>query len=74
MVIIVRHAKDDFGALLTAQGIEDAGAQVFSVTLNHTHNHTHYETRRFLVFARYDPDSVTPDQIDEHIQKLLYPS
>lgn len=69
MDIIVRHAADDFGALLTAQGMEDAGAQVFSVTLNHTH----YEARRFLVFARYDPDSVTPDQIDEHIQKLLYP-
>jgi hypothetical protein len=70
MQIIVRHAKDDFYALMTAQGMEDAGAEVFSITLNQTTQ----RMLQFLVFAKYDPNKITPDGIDACIQKQLFPA
>lgn len=69
MQIIVRHAQDDFFALMTAQGMEDAGAEVFSVTLNQTTQ----RMLKFLIFAKYDAIKVTPEAIDACIQKRLFP-
>ena len=72
MQIICRHARDDYSALMTAQGMEDAGADVFSITLNTETN----SATRFVVFAKYDPDvmcATSPDQIDEAIMRRLYP-
>lgn len=68
MQIIVRHAQDDFFALMTAQGMKDAGAEVFSVTLNQTTQ----RMLKFLIFAKYDASKVTPEAIDACIQKRLF--
>ena len=69
MEIICRHAKNDFEALMTAQGMEDAGASVFSITLNSGN-----DSFRFIVFAKYDPACiVSPDKIDVAIEKRLWP-
>lgn len=67
--IVVRHAKDDFDALLTAQGFEDAGATVISISLNHTKEPD--STSRFLVFARYDSTMVTVHLMDHCINRSL---
>jgi len=69
MQIIVRHAQDDFFALMTAQGMEDAGAEVFSITPNQTTQ----RMLKFLIFAKYDASKVTPEAIDACIQKQLFP-
>ena len=69
MQIIVRHAEDDFFALMTAQGMEDAGAEVFSITPNQTTQ----RMLKFLIFAKYDAGKVTPEVIDDCIQKRLFP-
>jgi hypothetical protein len=70
MQIIVRHAQDDFYALMMAQGMEDAGAEVFSITLNQTTQ----RMLKFLVFAKYDPIKTTTKEIDACIEKRLFPT
>lgn len=72
MEIICRGARDAYAAYMTAQGMEDAGADVFSITLNAGAN----PMTQFLVFAKYDPDvmcATSPGQIDEAIMRRLHP-
>lgn len=59
MNIIVRHAVDDFGALIIAQGMENAGASVFSITNDST---------GWQVWAKY-PEEVDTDFIDAMIRE-----
>lgn len=59
--IILRHAKDGYHALLTAQGMEDANASVFSIT------HTDSTVVPFIVWAKYDENEISPDHIDDCI-------
>jgi hypothetical protein len=60
--ILLRSAVDDFNVMLTAQGMEDAGATVISV----------FPVRDwFQVLCSYDPDESTPDDIDERIGKQI---
>ena len=61
MNIIFRHAEDDFYALLTAQGMEDAGASVFSIVYTGDRGMLSY------VIAAKHSDEVTTDQIDKAI-------
>ena len=70
--VMVRHAPDDFNALMTAQGMEDALATVISITLNHL-RHTNEESQlRFCIFCAFDPRVATVDDIDACIRKRLY--
>ena len=63
--VIVRHARDDFYALLTAQGMEDAGAKVFSMTV--------LPNGWFDIWAKYDSAMTNPDKIDESIDNAIEP-
>ena len=63
--VMCRHAEDDFNALMTASGMTDAGAEVFSVVWTGRTNMLAY-----VVFARYEAP-VTPDSIDEAIGRRL---
>lgn len=72
MKIICRHANNDLHALWTAQGMEDAGAAVISVSHN---GMRHPEgalipSSSFIVWAKYD-DPVTPDLIDAAIERAF---
>ena len=57
--IIVRHSSDDFYALLTATGMESAGASVFAITPS---------VGRLCVWAKFKAP-ITTTLIDEHIEK-----
>jgi hypothetical protein len=60
--ILLRSAPDDFDVMLTAQGMENAGATVISI----------FPVRDFFqVLCSYDPEKSTPDDIDEHISKQI---
>jgi len=60
--ILLRSALDDFNVMLTAQGMEDAGATVISV----------FPVRDlFQVLCSYDPEKSTPDDIDERIGQQI---
>lgn len=69
--IIVRHAQNDLDALRTAQGMENAGASVFSIA--HDGMHQPYgamiPSSKFVVWAKYDESATSPDRIDEAIEK-----
>ena len=65
--IICRHAEDDFNALMVAQGMADAKADVFSVVCTGRKNMLAY-----VVFANYETP-VTSDSIDEAINLRLFP-
>lgn len=70
MNVICRHAEDDFRALLIAQGMENAGALVFSIANNGSDQ---YPTAliphtRFIVWAKYEPP-LTPCEIDKFISE-----
>ena len=60
--ILLRSALNDFDVILTAQGMEDAGATVVSVFP---------VSGWFQVLCSYDPDKSTPDNIDECIGKQI---
>ena len=67
--IIVRNAVDDFYAFLTAQGMEDAGATVFSISYDGQHQQQGalIPCSKFIVWASY-ADPTTPDEIDSAIE------
>lgn len=69
--IIVRNANNDFDALRTAQGMENAGASVFSVA--HAGMHQPYgamaPSAKFVVFAKFDDATTSYDAIDAAIEK-----
>lgn len=70
MQIILRHAESDFTALMVAQGMENAGAVVISVSPCYPHT----EMMKFMVFARFNLDEVAISDIDKEISKMLYPN
>ncbi len=65
--VLCRHCEDDFDALLTAQGMTNAGCEVFSISSNgqHTRMGAMIETTKFIVWGRY-----TQQQEDYQISKL----
>ena len=65
MNVICRHASDDFDALLTAQGMEEAGANVFSIVWLGKPG----TTMAFGVYATYDRYETSPEDIDKLIDK-----
>jgi len=68
--IICRHARNDFSALMTAQGMEDAACYVFSV--NHVPSAP--PMLRWVVWGRYQSTETTPVEIDKCIERRLSPS
>lgn len=64
--IIRREAENDFNAFLVAQGMEDAGAQVFTIAKDGT------RAFPFLVWGRYT-EPVSAEAIDKAINKHLFP-
>jgi hypothetical protein len=77
--IMLRHASDDFTALLTANGMTKAGAQVFSVTNNgpaapnsftSSHITDYVRPQKFIVWA-YVEDAAHIDKVDKAIEKCL---
>ena len=65
--IICRHAEDDSEALRVAQGMADAGADVFSVVWTGRKNSLAY-----VVFAKFE-NPTTPVSIDKAIVRRLFP-
>jgi hypothetical protein len=72
MNIICRQAEDDFNAFLIAQGMENAGAEVFSISHNGMHQRfgAMIPSAKFIVWARYEAP-VTPNGIDEMISREM---
>jgi enoyl-[acyl-carrier-protein] reductase (NADH) len=72
MGIMQRHAADDFEAFLTAQAMEEAGAEVFSITFNGMHRKQGAlaDTARMVVWARVT-DDVQITKADEAIEKAF---
>ncbi len=77
--IMLRHASDDFIALLTANGIANAGGEVFSVTNNGHAQPTGFaqperadyeRPQKFIVWARVR-DKAHMDECDKEISKCL---
>lgn len=71
--IISRHAHDSLAAFHTAQGMENAGASVFSITHDGMDQKQGalIPSSRFIVWAKYDGD-VTTDAVDAAISLLMY--
>jgi hypothetical protein len=72
MKIIVRHANNDFDALRVAQGMENAGASVFSVAHNGMYqpDGALIPSARFVVFGKYEGDEETRcNEIDKSISR-----
>jgi hypothetical protein len=69
---MVRRSFDDFEALMTAQGMENAGATVVSIVFDPTVKSITYGKRdgMWYVFSRY-ADPVTPDAVDVCIEAAL---
>lgn len=63
--ILVRHAKDDFYALLVAQAMENKGAEVFSVTVDISRTEG-----RYTIWAKIGKDSQI-EAIDKEIERGL---
>jgi hypothetical protein len=68
-LIITRVAESDFDALTVAQGMEDAGCEVFSIT---------YESDRDLrypwkVWGRFNPRKTNGNKIDTCIDARRFP-
>lgn len=65
---MVRHANNDFEAMLTAQGMESAGAEVFSVTHNGMHQPygAMVPSSKFVVWAKVVSDEFI-DVVDKAI-------
>jgi hypothetical protein len=67
--ILIRHAEDDFHAMVIAQGMTNAGAEVISVAFNGTRKggfNGSIDISRFIVFGRFE-DPLTCDEIDAGI-------
>ena len=67
--IICRHASSNFNCLMTAQGMEDAGCSVISITIDHGAP----QPMQWIAWGRYKPGKTSPEQIDQSIIKRLYP-
>jgi hypothetical protein len=69
---MVRSAPNDFDAMRTAQGMENAGATVISITYNGQHQPfgALEPSSKFVVWARV-PDSINIDDVDAAIDKEL---
>lgn len=72
MPLMVRHADNDFFAILTANAMEDAGAVVISIAYNGQHKPfgAMEPSSRFVVFARIR-DNGHIDAIDTAISAAL---
>jgi hypothetical protein len=68
--IMCRHALDDFSALMTAQGMEDAGCCAFSIT----HVPNAQPALRWVIWGRFHPTETTYEEIDRCIKKRLFPT
>lgn len=77
--IMLRHAEDDFSALLIASGMTAAGAEVFSITNNGPaqpnamfapHVTDHIRPQKFIVWARV-LDAAHMDECDKAISERL---
>lgn len=68
--IMVRHANNDFEAMLTAQGMESAGADVFSITHNGMHQPfgAMAPSSKFVVWAKVASDEMM-GAVDESIAR-----
>ena len=67
MQIVLRHCNDDFGALMTATGMNDVGVDVFSVT-DAGGQPFASSTGRFIVWGKAS-DSLNLDDMDAAIRK-----
>jgi len=72
MQIMMRSAEDDFVAMRTANGMEKAGAVVFSITSNGERSHfgAMAPHTRFIVWAKVANDEMI-DVVDESISREL---
>lgn len=61
--VMLRHAKDDYEALLTAMAMQSVGADVFCVTCDPTQKY-----QRYIVWCKYDASCITTDAIDRAIE------
>jgi hypothetical protein len=68
--IIYRHARDDFRALMTAQGMEDAACYAFSIA----HVPSAQPMLRWVIWGRFHPTETTIEEIDRCIKKRLFPT
>ncbi len=76
--IMLRHANDDFFALLTADAMTEGGGEVFSITNNgparpHAFSQfreDHERPQKFIVWARVR-DAAHMSEIDALIEKKL---
>lgn len=69
---MVRQARDSFEAMLTTQGMEDAGAEVISIAYDGEHQQigAMIPSSRFVVFARV-PDYIQMDDVDGSIDSAI---
>jgi len=69
--IIERWASSDIDAFKIAQGMENAGATVFSITHNgmRLQNFAKVESSKFIVWGKYDYP-ITTGIIDEHVSAM----
>lgn len=72
MTIISRVADNDVEAILTAQAMESAGADVFSVTYNgkSLRPGSGIDSSRFIVWAKYS-EAISIDLIDAAIDARI---
>lgn len=72
MKIICRHADNDMEAYRIAQGMEDAGATVFSISHNGMRQleGALIPSSRFIVWGKYEAP-LTPDAIDDAISGII---
>lgn len=69
MKIVMRNANNDFDAYRTAQGMENAGAVVFSITHNGMHQPfgAMVPSSRMVVWAKVESDDMI-DAVDKAIE------
>lgn len=72
MKIIQRWAEDDYIAFLIAQGMEEAGANVFSVSFRGTDKKLGAlaEHAKYIVWAKIEDGSMI-DAVDESIDRFM---
>jgi 2'-5' RNA ligase len=70
MRIMVRHARDDFDAMHVANGMEAAGAEVFSITVDgsDTFPNAMAPHATYTVWAKIESEEMC-DAVDEAIDK-----
>lgn len=70
--IMQRWAEDDFKAMLIAQGMENAGADVFSISFrgSDTYEGASLPHSQYIVWAKVTNDEMI-DVVDQEIDKQL---